>query len=256
MEFHEEASGRAGRARFGCREFDPAFHGKHGRRTEAQQELERDQGQADGDLQRLFYGDRNRALLIVLQGIDGAGKDGTCWHVISAMDPQGVQGAGLQAADAGGARARLPLAHPPARAGQGRGRGVQPLALRGRAGRARAQAGAASRSGRRATTSSTTGRSCCYEENDTTILKFFLVHLEGGAARALQGAARRSRAAMEDQRFRLQGARLLGRLHRGLRGGADALLDEARALVRHPVRTTSGSATSPSRRSSPTPWRT
>ena len=47
-------------------------------------------------MQRLFYGDRSRALLIVLQGIDGAGKDGTCWHVISAMDPQGVKVQGFK----------------------------------------------------------------------------------------------------------------------------------------------------------------
>jgi len=32
----------------------------------------------------------------VLQGIDGAGKDGTCWHVISAMDPQGVNVTGFK----------------------------------------------------------------------------------------------------------------------------------------------------------------
>jgi PPK2 family polyphosphate:nucleotide phosphotransferase len=47
-------------------------------------------------MQRLFYGGRSRALLIVLQGIDGAGKDGTCWHVISAMDPQGVKVQGFK----------------------------------------------------------------------------------------------------------------------------------------------------------------
>jgi Polyphosphate kinase 2 (PPK2) len=32
----------------------------------------------------------------VLQGIDGAGKDGTCWHVIKAMDPQGVSVTGFK----------------------------------------------------------------------------------------------------------------------------------------------------------------
>ena len=32
----------------------------------------------------------------MLQGIDGAGKDGTCWHVISAMDPQGVKVIGFK----------------------------------------------------------------------------------------------------------------------------------------------------------------
>ena len=36
------------------------------------------------------------ALLIVLQGIDGAGKDGTCWHVISAHGPAGRQSHGFK----------------------------------------------------------------------------------------------------------------------------------------------------------------
>ena len=48
------------------------------------------------ELQRKLYGDRSRALLIVLQGIDSAGKDGTCWHVIGAMDPQGVHVTGFK----------------------------------------------------------------------------------------------------------------------------------------------------------------
>src|SRR6476660_1393275 len=47
-------------------------------------------------LQRKLYADRSHSLLIVLQGIDGAGKDGTCWHVISAMDPQGVRVTGFK----------------------------------------------------------------------------------------------------------------------------------------------------------------
>ena len=47
-------------------------------------------------LQRALYADRSHSLLIVLQGIDGAGKDGTCWHVIKAMDPQGVNVTGFK----------------------------------------------------------------------------------------------------------------------------------------------------------------
>ena len=47
-------------------------------------------------LQRRLYADRRHSLLVVLQGIDGAGKDGTCWHVISAMDPQGVRVQGFK----------------------------------------------------------------------------------------------------------------------------------------------------------------
>jgi len=37
-----------------------------------------------------FFAQSNRALLIVLQGIDAAGKDGTIKHVMSGLNPEGV----------------------------------------------------------------------------------------------------------------------------------------------------------------------
>jgi PPK2 family polyphosphate:nucleotide phosphotransferase len=74
---------------------DPAFHGKHTTEAEGKEALEHYKTKITAQ-QRLFYGDRTRSLLIVLQGIDGAGKDGTCWHVISAMDPQGVNVVGFK----------------------------------------------------------------------------------------------------------------------------------------------------------------
>ena len=40
-------------------------------------------------LQYLLYAEHKRALLIVLQGRDAAGKDGTIRHVMSGVDPQG-----------------------------------------------------------------------------------------------------------------------------------------------------------------------
>ena len=40
-------------------------------------------------LQRVFYADRRHALLIVLQGRDASGKDGTIRKVFSAVNPQG-----------------------------------------------------------------------------------------------------------------------------------------------------------------------
>ena len=40
-------------------------------------------------LQHVFYADRKHALLIVLQGLDAAGKDGTVRHVMSGVNPQG-----------------------------------------------------------------------------------------------------------------------------------------------------------------------
>jgi PPK2 family polyphosphate:nucleotide phosphotransferase len=80
---------------FRLKDFDPSFDGGIKSEAEAQKHIERYR-QKLTDMQRLFYGDRNHALLIVLQGIDGAGKDGTCWHVISAMDPQGVKVQGFK----------------------------------------------------------------------------------------------------------------------------------------------------------------
>lgn len=41
------------------------------------------------DLQRVFYADGRYALLIVLQGRDASGKDGTIRRVFSAVNPQG-----------------------------------------------------------------------------------------------------------------------------------------------------------------------
>src|SRR5579863_1797794 len=43
------------------------------------------------DLQELLYAERKHALLIVLQALDAGGKDGTIRHVMSRVNPQGVQ---------------------------------------------------------------------------------------------------------------------------------------------------------------------
>ena len=42
-------------------------------------------------LQYQLYAEARRALLVVLQGIDAAGKDGTIRHVMTGMNPQGVK---------------------------------------------------------------------------------------------------------------------------------------------------------------------
>ncbi len=41
------------------------------------------------DLQDVFYANQSKALLIVLQGMDSAGKDGTISHIFSGVNPQG-----------------------------------------------------------------------------------------------------------------------------------------------------------------------
>ena len=48
------------------------------------------------DLQYSLYSEGKRSLLICLQGLDTAGKDGTIVHVLGAMDPQGTRVCGFK----------------------------------------------------------------------------------------------------------------------------------------------------------------
>jgi PPK2 family polyphosphate:nucleotide phosphotransferase len=70
-------------------EWDPADtlgFDKDGARTKTEDSIARlDQ------LQYLMYAEHRRALLIVLQGMDGSGKDGTIRHVMSGLNPQGCR---------------------------------------------------------------------------------------------------------------------------------------------------------------------
>src|SRR5271154_4851580 len=43
------------------------------------------------ELQEVFYASQKKALLIVLQGMDTAGKDGTIRHIFSGINPQGCE---------------------------------------------------------------------------------------------------------------------------------------------------------------------
>ncbi len=75
-------------SRFKLSSIDPAgTHGidKKAAATRLQKNLER-----LAVLQYLLYAEGSRALLIVLQGIDAAGKDGTIRHVMTGLNPQGV----------------------------------------------------------------------------------------------------------------------------------------------------------------------
>jgi PPK2 family polyphosphate:nucleotide phosphotransferase len=56
---------------------------------EAEVELRLDQERLL-ELQNLLYAESRRSVLVVLQGIDASGKDGTIRHVMSGINPQGV----------------------------------------------------------------------------------------------------------------------------------------------------------------------
>ena len=61
-----------------------------GSKAEAEDRIERLRAELDR-LQELFYADHRHAMLVVLQGMDSAGKDGVIRHVFSGVNPQGVE---------------------------------------------------------------------------------------------------------------------------------------------------------------------
>jgi PPK2 family polyphosphate:nucleotide phosphotransferase len=71
-------------------EIDSEFTGKHAHKASAAGEMKRDDAKLD-DLQYLLYANHQRSLLIVLQGMDAAGKDGTVRHVLGALNPEGAR---------------------------------------------------------------------------------------------------------------------------------------------------------------------
>jgi PPK2 family polyphosphate:nucleotide phosphotransferase len=94
MDYRKELIVEPGR-KVRLKDIDPAYHGKHEGREQAQPEIE-NYLQRMEKFQGLLYAERKHALLIVLQGIDAAGKDGVCWHVVKGMNPQGCSVTGFK----------------------------------------------------------------------------------------------------------------------------------------------------------------
>jgi len=70
---------------------DPDYHGEGGKRDpEVRAKLDGDL-EAMADLQERLYAEGKQALLIVLQGMDTSGKDGTVRHVMRGLNPQSCQ---------------------------------------------------------------------------------------------------------------------------------------------------------------------
>jgi PPK2 family polyphosphate:nucleotide phosphotransferase len=94
MDYRKKLAVRPG-AKVRLKAIDPAFHGTHESEESARTELAREVARLT-ELQYRLYAERRHALLVVLQGIDAAGKDGTVWHVMSAMNPQGASVTGFK----------------------------------------------------------------------------------------------------------------------------------------------------------------
>lgn len=68
---------------------DPDYTGKHESHETAVEETAKEVKRMDR-LQYLLYADASQSLLIVLQGLDAAGKDGVIRHLFTGMNPQGT----------------------------------------------------------------------------------------------------------------------------------------------------------------------
>ncbi len=77
-------------------DFDPSYTGKHVSEDKAATDIEKHRKKL-AEQQYLMYAEKRHSLLIVLQALDAAGKDGTVNHVMSAMNPQGTTVASFKA---------------------------------------------------------------------------------------------------------------------------------------------------------------
>jgi len=74
---------------------DPGYHGDYESEGAVATELKK-YSQRLTELQAVMYAENKHALLIVLQAMDGGGKDGTIHHVMAAMNPQGCSVVGFK----------------------------------------------------------------------------------------------------------------------------------------------------------------
>lgn len=70
------------------KDYNPDYTEKHTDRVSADQELQALSNELS-ELQELLAAAQQQSLLVVLQGMDTSGKDGTIRHVLSHMNPQG-----------------------------------------------------------------------------------------------------------------------------------------------------------------------
>src|SRR5262249_34079712 len=137
----------------------------------------------------------------------------------------------IQAAEQRGSRSRFLLARPLAHPGQGRSGDRQSIALRGCARGARAQARATFGVVETLRPDQRLRNDAVAKRHDHS--EVLSPHQPGRTAGALQAAARRPGATLEDQRKRLFRTRAVAAIRGGVRGRHGVDEHEARALVHH-----------------------
>ena len=188
-----------------------------------------------GELQELMWGARTHAVLVVLQGRDTAGKDGTIKRVAGALNPRGVQVASFGVPTEEELPARLSLEDP---SGTRRGRASSPSSTAPttrtcssvRVHKLVKESRWRARYGHIVDFETMLFREACI------VLKFFL-HISKEEQRAAPDrSGGGSVEGVEAQPGRLEGAPLLGRVHQGLRGRVCVHGDRMRAVAHRPGR--------------------
>ena len=72
------------------KDYDPGYTGEHADHAAAKQELEKLSSELS-ELQEAMAAAQHQSLLMILQGMDTSGKDGTIRHVFSGVNPQGCE---------------------------------------------------------------------------------------------------------------------------------------------------------------------
>jgi PPK2 family polyphosphate:nucleotide phosphotransferase len=88
MDFRKEFVVKPG-AKVRLSKIDPSYTGKYASHEKAAPDIAKHLERLE-KLQYLLYADGSQSLLVVLQALDAAGKDGTVRHVFSGMNPQGT----------------------------------------------------------------------------------------------------------------------------------------------------------------------
>jgi PPK2 family polyphosphate:nucleotide phosphotransferase len=77
------------------KDIDPDYKGHHETEQAAAVELEHYR-QKMAKMQSLLYAEKKHSVLVLLQALDAAGKDGTVNHVLSVLNPQGAAAVGFK----------------------------------------------------------------------------------------------------------------------------------------------------------------
>jgi PPK2 family polyphosphate:nucleotide phosphotransferase len=94
MDYREEFVVKPG-AKLHLDRIDPAYKGRHESHEKAAPEMAASLERVDR-IQYLLYADASQSLLVVLQALDAAGKDGVIRHLFTGMNPQGTRVVGFK----------------------------------------------------------------------------------------------------------------------------------------------------------------